>query len=151
MASINDTPLAQLLSTRSNITLKEIGWLAGLLEGEGCFGFPVYKANGERHYGLLVTVSMTDRDVVEKARRLMRAKRVRVKPQSAPRKIQYRASVNGAKAVAVMMTILPFMGERRSQRIKECIARWKSPRRFITRQTHCKYGHPFSADNTYVR
>ena len=153
MSNVNDTPLAELLSTRSNITVKEIAWLAGLLEGEGCFGQALSNARGQRYLSPLVALNMTDRDIVEKARRLMRSSRIIVrKPTRANHKPIYRTYLNGANAIAVMMTVLPFMGERRAERIKACIAHWKTSHSFRDphRRTHCKHGHLLSPDNIYV-
>lgn len=99
----------------------EVAWLAGLLEGEGCF-FNVVKGYAPR-----VALAMTDRDVVERASDLMGSPQVFVRrPQNSKHKDQYWCMLTGARAVGVMFTIYPFMGERRRAKIREVIARWKS-------------------------
>lgn len=94
--------------------LKDIAWLAGLLEGEGSFG----------HIGncLTVQLTMTDRDIVERAGKLCGYTNITErKRREAHHKTQYGWQVSGAKAERVMRLILPFMGERRSQKIKELL------------------------------
>jgi hypothetical protein len=99
------------------ISLSEIAWLAGLLEGEGCFLF---------HHGASVVLKMTDKDVVERAASLMGVKVIARDPKNIKWKRTYDARVNGYQAVAWMLTIYSFMGERRKKKIIEIIAKWKT-------------------------
>lgn len=93
----------------------EIAWLAGLLEGEGCFQKRV-------NHNPLIQLIMCDKDVVIKAAKIMGAhKVVQVKKDTRGGKQLYRAIVYGATAISVMNKILPFMGERRSGVIKSCL------------------------------
>lgn len=93
----------------------EIAWLAGLLEGEGCFS-----NRSLRYCSLSIQLIMTDADVVVRAAKAMGAyKVVKVKenPNRAGSKQLYRAVVYGDSAIQVMERILPYMGERRSKKI----------------------------------
>ena len=94
------------------ISLSEIAWLAGLLEGEGCFTFSK---------GPDVVLKMTDKDVVERAASLMGAKVIARDPKNIKWKRTYCASIHGYQAIAWMLTIYPFMGERRKEKIIENI------------------------------
>lgn len=93
----------------------QLAWLAGLLEGEGCF----YREGGRP----AIAVNMTDRDVVERAAIL--AGGYRVSEKRAPsdlarrRRPSYRFRVTGPKAVALMRALHPYMGSRRREKIEE--------------------------------
>src|SRR5262245_51776004 len=173
MASVNDTPLAQLLTigplppspqltlftprpqppSRPTaptldhcITVREIAWLAGLLEGEGSFGLRTTRGNGHDFYYPQVTLEMTDLDVVTKVQTLLDAPSVTSRqPRKTNHNPTYVCALYGTRAVALMMTILPFMGARRSHRIQQCLADWKHRYKLspIT-PTHCPHGHLFT-------
>jgi hypothetical protein len=96
----------------------ELYWLAGLLEGEGCFS-----NRSDRYCSPLIQLVMTDRDVVVRAARAMGAHKViecKV-PRKADKKI-YRTNVYGSTALQLMRDLLPHMGERRSAKILEILA-----------------------------
>lgn len=89
-------------------------WLAGLLEGEGAF---------DAHRGKYprVRVQMTDRDIIDRAGRLM-GTTTRLSLREAPASPTWNAEVSGPRAEAVMTAVLPYMGARRSRRIAEVLA-----------------------------
>jgi len=95
-------------------TGEETAWLAGLLEGEGCFVQSRYPR---------IQLSMVDRDIVERAARMMEAgvREPRVRP---PRLPQFLVSPSGARAVTAMKRILPHMGGRRSKKIASILAEY---------------------------
>ena len=102
------------------ISVKDIAWLAGLLEGEGSF----FTASHKRQPKL--ALGMTDEDVVRRASLLMGGVAIcKTKPQH-PNKPQYKLVLAGGRAVGVMMTIYSFMGARRKAAIQQVIAEWKS-------------------------
>jgi hypothetical protein len=90
----------------------DVAWLAGLLEGEGCFTF---------NSSPFIALQMTDLDVMEKATKLMGCK-LRPSKLKENRKQVYRTSLHAAKALELMRLILPFMGLRRSEKIREVMA-----------------------------
>jgi len=88
-----------------------VAWVAGLLEGEGCFS---WGKDGPR-----IQLTMTDRDVVERFwNHIGGAGSMRPWKRPAPQKTQYRFHLCGRNAVALMRVILPHMGERRSAKIR---------------------------------
>jgi hypothetical protein len=100
-----------------------LGWLAGLLEGEGCFQVKTKEAGEHgrvttRRYPS-ISLKMTDEDTVELAASLMGGNAVRWLPMAEPRKDQYITLLMGSRAESVMRNIFPFMGERRKTRIRE--------------------------------
>lgn len=92
--------------------MRDIAWLAGLLEGEATFG---YFSNCPR-----VVVSMIDKDVIECAAKMMNSYSIGEKLLSNQHK-QFVATAYGDRAVAIMKAILPYMGKRRSKRIKQIL------------------------------
>ena len=72
------------------ISMLELGWIAGLLEGEGCFQ---HRRNGD----LLIQVVNGFR----------------------------WTSTHQANTAGLMMTLLPLMGARRGDKIRECLGRWR--------------------------
>lgn len=94
-------------------TREDLLWLAGLLEGEGCFD--LQKGTYPR-----IRLSMTDRDVVGRAASLMDTG-VRLSIRHAPNKSTWHAELQGERAAAIMEELLPYMGARRSQRIADSL------------------------------
>jgi hypothetical protein len=77
----------------ADVTSHEAYWVAGLLEGEGHFGLK------GRILTPLVSLGMTDRDIVERYQRLVGGKRVYCVPRP-PHKTQWVCRINGRLAVA---------------------------------------------------
>lgn len=102
--------------------VRDILWLAGLLEGEGCFNL-----NGSKEGSARIHLCMTDRDVVERAAVLLGTD-VKMYKHALNRKQPFQCSIYGAKAAAWMMTLYTLMGSRRKARIREVLAVWKSMR-----------------------
>jgi hypothetical protein len=82
----------------------DIVWPAGLLEGEGSFGM-----SGR---SIAIVLTMTDRDVVERAATLVDGRVYTLAEPRAgrPRKQPWRAQVKGPRAAGWMMTVYPFLG-----------------------------------------
>ena len=96
-------------------SVKNIAWLAGLVEGEGAF---VYN-----HASLVMTINSTDFDVIDKAARILDAPvRGPYKQRGYGSKPIYRITVYGAEWP---LTLFSFLGERRRTRIKELLVPWR--------------------------
>ncbi len=94
----------------------EIAWLAGLLEGEGCFSYQCSPG---------IRIGLTDKDIVERvANNLGHHIRGPYKYRINNKPVYY-TEIWGSAAIGWMMTLYDFLGERRKQKIKEIIARWK--------------------------
>jgi hypothetical protein len=98
----------------------ETAWLAGLLEGEGCFS--LHPGRGKRVYAR-VSMCSTDRDIVTRACTYMNTRLYAANYRRRPShyKDKFQTYCVGVKAIEVMNRILPYMGERRSARILEVI------------------------------
>lgn len=115
---------------------QESAWLAGLLEGEGCFF--VYTGPHNKRAQLRVQLKMSDRDIVERAVGLMAigGSITEHNPNGSPGQIlsadtaknpaawsvTYGACWIGQKAENLMRRILPYMGDRRTSKIEECLS-----------------------------
>lgn len=102
------------------VEARDIHWLAGLLEGEGCFRF----------HGSSPQISclMTDRDVIERAQTMLGGSILtRTRP---PNKTSHTVCIHGRQAAGWMMTLYSMLGQRRQAKIRETLRLWKAgPRR----------------------
>lgn len=121
------------------ITAYDIHWAAGLLEGEGTFVHTTSYRGARR--SIRIAMASCDRDITYRLANLLGfGSLCEVQPKK-PRgyegfvKLQYRWECSGSSA-GLMMTILPLMGERRAEKIKELLAYWKlsKPQRRSVRQ-----------------
>lgn len=93
----------------------DIAWLAGLLEGEGCFYL-----NRGRYPG--IRLQMSDQDVVERAAVMLGGRaRLQDPPSRQGRLPSWVVTKGGPDALAVMRLIRPYMGIRRGARIDELL------------------------------
>lgn len=108
------------------LTTKEIAWLAGLLEGEGCFELCRTKFRSGNPYNRpRITLASTDKDVVEHTAKLFGS--VVSPPRRRPgRKPIYNTKCLGDKAIGWMQTLFVLLGERRRRKIKDILVEWKA-------------------------
>lgn len=111
------------------MTDTDLAWLAGLLEGEGCFALDTTASRrpGHRRNAILVKLKMTDKDVVERARKIMLEIHsfnniVCKLTERPPRKDIYVVKINAHAAEAIMRAVRPYMGMRRGAKIDELLA-----------------------------
>lgn len=99
---------------------KSIAWVAGLLEGEGCF---CLRSHGHNPF---IALSMCDLDIVIRVAKILGGHKViKCKADTRGGKRLFRLNVYGRRAVEWMMTMYPLMGERRQSKIRECLHDWK--------------------------
>ena len=89
----------------------QAAWLAGILDGEGCFDAP--RGNPR------VRIKMTDHDVVLRAALLMDARTYLETVEG--RKPALVAQITGEKALTVLREVLPYLGARRSAKATQII------------------------------
>ena len=101
------------------LSQRDLGWVAGFLEGEG--SFTLTAAKHPRVIAVQVAHEPLDRlfmffggSICEK------------KPNGFGKKPLRSWAVNGAKAVGIMMTLYPIMSPERKAQIKRTLAAWKS-------------------------
>lgn len=103
--------------------LVEIAWLAGLLDGEASF-------NLQKKATVSVVLCMTDLDIVERASRCFHSKVYGPLYYRSilGRKPLYRTSIGGSHAIAIIMTIYSFLGDRRKEKCRAMISAWRKCR-----------------------
>lgn len=103
--------------------VKDIAWLAGLIEGEGCINL---NTKGKWTY-LRLTLAMTDKDIIARAAKLLRrdgnfnVEKRRGRSDSKP---VYTVSISGKEAIAWLFTLYTFFGNRRRQKVREAVLAW---------------------------
>ena len=91
-------------------------WLAGLYEGEGCLSayYHPERASTKTRRTWAVAIGMTDRDVVEKVKKVFGAGNVRVQNRKAPRKTFYLWRITKRSEVYYFLAMIyPWLGKRR--------------------------------------
>lgn len=124
------------------VSMTDIGWLAGFIEGEGTI-------DASRRHALVFAT--TDADVAERAVRLLggnlNGPYARALPKHKP---VWRGTVHGAKAAGWCMTLYPLLGQRRRAKIREWLALWKAaPGAGRKEQERCGRGHDLSTTRRY--
>lgn len=103
-------------------TEEQMAWLAGVLEGEGCFAI-VSKIP-------LITITMGDRDIIENVEKVMKStsKMMEIEPKTANRKKMFRTQIYGHQVIELLPKIYEHMGERRRSKIDELL-QWEPKNR----------------------
>lgn len=97
----------------------EIAWFAGLFEGEGY----VSLLPGQ---GIRIGISMTDEDVLIKVHSVFGGRFDNSTKHEPYRTLHRWLITNWAEAIPLLKIILPFMGKRRTSKIKEAIVAYES-------------------------
>ena len=105
--------------------MADIYWLAGLLEGEGFFGVINSRVSGRLYRYPRVGVSMSDKDVIEKAAKMFGTSLGIARKMTAGGKTMYRSVCVGTRAVCWMMTLYSLLGIRRRGQIRKSLCEWR--------------------------
>ncbi len=103
----------------------DVAWLAGLLEGDGCFMLTYGKYP-------IIALAMNSGDTVDRAADMWESRVTR-------HKRLHLARVTGVRAIQWMMMIYPFLGNRRRKKVTEIIRFWRN---HSARQRHYATCHP---------
>ena len=103
------------------LKLRQIEWIAGLLEGEGSFTVDGLTTPRLR-------LGMTDLDVVERAQKILHTNaHISIRDdRRGSRKRMYNLDISGTLAASWMMILYPLMGDRRQQCIHKIIRAWRA-------------------------
>jgi hypothetical protein len=96
----------------------DLSWIAGLLEGEGCF---TKTGDGRGRVVPRVQLRMTDEDVVRTVGSMLGSAVSYTMPRECGRQPTYKTQVSGGKALDLMRLLLPRMHSRRSKRISDLL------------------------------
>ncbi len=110
----------------------DLAWLAGLLEGEGCFLRPSPSKPNQP----AVVLQMVDEDVVARAARLMGVGYHHFDPANPRHKRTYVARLKAGPAVALMRSLRPLLGIRRRGQIDAAVSTYRGDlRRTLSAET----------------
>ena len=106
--------------------MADIYWLAGLIEGEGCWLAKSYarKSGSGEIKCLRLLVGMTDLDVIQRAHRILGTPVPIITRMSRGRQPFHLLKVHGSLAIQWAMTLYSLMGKRRKLKIQELIGMW---------------------------
>lgn len=99
-----------------NKTEKEIYWIAGLLEGEGCF--QLNKPNS-----IMISLEMIDEDTIRRAAKIIdsTANVREYEGRTETRKTTWKFQISGEIAIEWMQLLFPIMSKRRQEKISELL------------------------------
>lgn len=129
------------------ITVAEIHWAAGFLDGEGCF-----RVEGVPCTSLNVSASQKDRWPMDKLQRLFggvvkyRYRRSRTRVDSPI----WEWHLSTVAAAGLMMTLFLLLQPRRRQRISELLTAWRARPVSPAHRSACPQGHLYSGTNLLV-
>ena len=94
----------------------ELGWITGIIEGEGCIGVP-------QKGSVRVQVQMTDRDVIARCRDVTGIGRLYGPYTNGPHKLRYQWVVADRRDVySLLKAVQPHLGTRRAAKAAEALA-----------------------------
>lgn len=127
------------------VTIKDIAWTSGFIEGEGSFGG---SHNGKS--GSMITAWQVQKQPLEKLLELYGGSISFRHPSQ--RTSIWQWCLYGNKSIGLMMTIYSLMSSKRKEQIKRIILYWKNrqERNWRSKLTHCKQGHEFNEQNTRI-
>lgn len=96
----------------------DIAWVAGILEGEGCF--VIVDATPR------ILVEMTDEDIIVRLRNIIspKSKIGVLPPRRRKNKPSFILRIHGNLAIQWMLTVYTLMGARRKAKINEILLQW---------------------------
>ena len=107
-----------------------LNWLAGLLEGEGSF----MKGTPCQPRMPIISLQMTDEDVVAKVSQLFGVKYYSVPPKKEHHKTVFSMRLRGYHAVEIMKKLNPLMSNRRQSQIKNALSCYSAQYRCLSKQ-----------------
>lgn len=125
------------------LSVKDLYWAAGIMEGEGYFGV-------RRTADLVMQLCMTDKDVVDRFHTLFGVGSRAESKLPSGKTAYWWMSTNQRQTAGLMMTLLPLMGVRRAAKIIDCIQKWKLKPLPKKMWTQCKNGHDLTGDNLKI-
>lgn len=127
-----------------SVTVADIHWLAGFLDGEGCFQFHKNRC--------VVQVVQKDSWPLLKMQGLVGGRIYQVK-NSLNGRMYNALYVTGKRAAGLMMTVFAILSPRRQTKIAACLASWRliRLRGKCNIKTHCKNGHELNESTTFMK
>ena len=130
-----------------NVPINELYWIAGFLEGEGCFYRNMRGTIG-------ITVSQVQREPLARLCNLLNGKIHQYSQTSIKQHIYYRWQIYGLKAEEIMKAVFPLMSPKRQAQISVCLS-WYASRPGVNfkknGRKYCRSGlHTWIPENIIV-
>lgn len=128
------------------LDIYDVDWLAGFLEGEGCFAMSEKSKNKSPR----IMISQKQKWPLGKVLSIIGFGSIQHMYYNRSRDI-YCYSLSCNKAIQWMMTLYILMSPRRQEQIRRVIKLWKErPKKGTNNRnkTHCLRGHEFTKENT---
>ena len=127
------------------VTLRDLEWAAGFLEGEGSF------LCGKTKSQIQVTAAQVQRWPLEKIQNMFGGGISLNEETRKNRQPCHHWHTTDARAAGICMTLYPLMSPRRQKQIVAALDRWKAkPFRRGENARTCLNGHPWSEESTYL-
>jgi hypothetical protein len=126
-----------------SLSIKDLYWVAGFLEGEGTFYYNVGR--------LIIQAPQVQREPLEKLQKILGGNiSNRTRYAELNRSPIYVWYIGGSKAAGAMMTLFPLMSPKRKIQISGALTLWKTRpgRMWKGYRTHCINGHKWTPKNT---
>src|SRR5256885_1789361 len=108
----------------SMIRTRDIAWFAGLYEGEGTVAIERRKLIPRLH------VEMTDEDIIRRAAAITRGHFYKARSRASSAhphwRDVYRLVISHDRAMAWLMMMLPFLGQRRREQAIRALTYWRT-------------------------
>ncbi len=124
-----------------SVSIADISWAAGFIEGEGCFWA------SKKRPDIVVSVTQLQRWPLEKLETLLGGFIYVTKRKVTGEKDVYCWRIGNSMAIGLMFTLFSLMSPKRCEQIKKAVAVWKTRNPHSRFKQVCSKGHPFSGDN----
>lgn len=119
--------------------MKHLYWVAGFLEGEGCFR--------AKTFGIIA--AQVQREPLDRLQALFGGSIIlRIKTYQPNAQPIFIWTICGHRAAEVMMTLFSLMSPQRKERIRTALTLWLKVRAGPRYRTHCVHGHRYDEENT---
>lgn len=129
-----------------NISINDLYWAAGFLEGEGSF----YRNGGT----IVISAVQVQREPIDRLHKLLGGNISTFSRKEVRGNIYHRLNIYGMRAEALMKMLFPIMSPKRQNQITTSLA-WYASRPGVNfvksgRTKWRKCDHPFTPENTYI-
>ena len=114
--------------------MEDFYWFVGLFEGEGSVTLDIHDKGRPN-----LEISMVDLDVMERVSRLLNKSLVSRTPsgknvKGESYKLVYKVKITGHKAQLVIRALLPYMSQRRQEKMREALEGWQPKVTYKTKE-----------------
>lgn len=121
-----------------SVTISELAWAAGFMEGEGYFGSAKLGCP-------VVSAVQVQKEPLQRLEKILGCGSIYWRqPKLKNAQPQHTWLAQGKYAAGVMMTLYSWLSPKRKTEVRKALDFWRSVRAAPIYQTHCRYGHPYT-------